>query len=66
MSELGFIKRCELCKSYSDCEIYDKVCDNLKFLQNFLDIKGSERIAEYCKSYDRFTHTKKELKSKYF
>ncbi|KKN06212.1 hypothetical protein LCGC14_1079540 [marine sediment metagenome] len=60
---MGVLKRCELCKDYLTCKIYDKVCDNLKFLQNFLDIKGSEGIAEYCKSYDRITHTKKELKA---
>ncbi len=49
------LKRCELCKNYVDCKIYDKVCDNLKFLQNFLDIKKSEDIGKYCKNYCSWT-----------
>lgn len=60
LNELTIIKRCELCKSYFDCEIHDKVCDDLKFLQNFLDIKESEEIAKYCKDYCGYT--KKEIK----
>ena len=60
MSELGIKKRCVLCKGYLDCDIHDKVCDNLKFLQNFLDIEKSEEIAKYCKSYG--TNTRKELR----
>jgi len=49
--ELGIIKRCELCKGYLNCKTYDEVCDNLNFLQKFLDIKGSSEIAKHCKSY---------------
>ena len=61
MSELGFIKRCELCKNYLDCAIHDKVCDNLKFLQNFLNIEESEDIAKYCKSYNFFSRKESRI-----
>lgn len=61
VNKVGFIKRCELCKSFFDCEIHNKVCDNLEFLQNFLNIKESGDIAKYCKSYG--TYTRKELRT---
>ena len=48
---MGLIKRCELCKNYISCEIHDKVCENLQFLQLFIDIKESVEIAKHCKSY---------------
>lgn len=48
---MGIIKRCELCVNFFDCDIHDKVCDNLRFLQNFFDIEESEDIAKYCKSH---------------
>ena len=56
---MGVLKLCERCKEYLDCEIYDKVCDILEFLQNFIDIKKSQEIAKYCKNYS--THTKKRI-----
>lgn len=58
--KMGIIKQCEFCKKYRDCKIYDKVCDNLEFLQNFLDLKESEDIAKYCKDYNAYT--KNEIK----
>ena len=58
---MAFKKRCESCKGYFNCKIYDKVCDNLEFLQNFLNIKESGDIAKYCKSYDPYT--RKELRT---
>ena len=52
MSELGIIKRCELCLKYSNCSLYDEVCENLEFLKNFLDITQSNQIAQYCKEFE--------------
>ena len=51
MIELTIIKRCELCLKYTNCSLYDKVCENLEFLKNFLDITQSNQIAQYCKGY---------------
>ena len=52
MIELAIIKRCELCLKYTDCSLYDKVCENLEFLKNFLDITQSNQIAQYCEGYN--------------
>ncbi len=49
------LKRCELCINYLNCVIYDKICDNLQFLQNFLNIKESRETAKYCKKYNSCT-----------
>ena len=51
VSELAIIKRCELCLKYSNCILYDEVCQNLEFLKNFLDIAQSNQVAQYCKGY---------------
>lgn len=51
VSELGIIKRCELCLKYINCFLYDEVCENLEFLRNFLDLNNSNEIANYCKNY---------------
>lgn len=48
----GIIKRCESCSKYFNCKIYDKICQNIDFLWNFLDIKNSNKIAKYCKQYE--------------
>jgi len=51
--KLTLIIRCELCKGYTSCKIYDKVCENLQFLQLFIDIKESVEIAKHCKIFIR-------------
>lgn len=50
---MGIVKRCELCFKYTNCFLYDKVCENLEFLKNFLDITLSNQIAQYCKEFKR-------------
>jgi len=55
MNELTVLKQCELCINYLNCIIYDKICENLLFLQNFLDIKESGETAKYCKKYNGYT-----------
>lgn len=49
---MGIIKRCELCLKYSNCSLYDEVCENLEFLKTFLDITQSNQIAQYCKEFE--------------
>ena len=60
MSEITVLKKCELCTKYTNCKIYEKVCKELTFLKNFLDLKFSNEIAKYCKEYNQFSN--KELK----
>ena len=45
------LKRCEMCLEYSNCYLYDKVCENLAFLKKFTEINNSNEIAKYCKDY---------------
>jgi len=49
---MTILKACELCSEYLDCKLYDKVCENLVFLKNFIEINDSTEIAKYCKKYN--------------
>lgn len=49
--KLAVLKRCEMCLEYSNCYLYDKVCENLGFLKKFIEINSSSEIAKCCKDY---------------
>jgi len=51
VNKLTVLKRCELCIEYTNCKIYDEVCEKIDFLKNFTEINSSNEIAEYCEKY---------------
>lgn len=54
MNEITVLKRCEMCVKYTNCKIYDKVCEELGFLKHFfINLNNSNEIAKYCKVYKK-------------